>query len=68
MVKGLNMARKCPNCEKTNWIKNTSLSALITLEPKLIQKFKVNMNNFIPVRAYLCNECGYIELYRETDV
>jgi predicted nucleic-acid-binding Zn-ribbon protein len=60
-----NTGRKCPICQETDWIVNSTPSALIALEKTAFRNFKVRVNNFLPVRALVCNKCGYVALYRE---
>ena len=57
-------SKPCPICGKTNWIKNSTLSALLAIE-QTFKVTKVATNNFIPVRAYVCVECNYVRLFRE---
>lgn len=54
----------CPRCGG-KWIRSNDLSGLVTIR-KSDQGINVEVTNFIPVRAYVCQNCGYVELYRET--
>jgi predicted nucleic-acid-binding Zn-ribbon protein len=55
----------CPKCGST-WIKSNDLSG-ITLVKKVGEQYNIEMGKFIPVRVYVCSNCGYIELYKETE-
>ncbi len=59
-----NPDRACPNCGEKDWRKDKNLTALITVEEKLLAKPIPHYDTLFIVRAYWCKNCGYVELYK----
>jgi hypothetical protein len=52
---------RCPKCNG-RWIRNNQPSAIVQAKIEGDSK-GIIIGNFIPVRAFVCEDCGFVELY-----
>ena len=57
----MSKTNECRICKSSNVVQLTTNNKIYGLV-ELVAPDKVNLNNFLPVHAFCCKDCGHIEL------